>query len=510
MRILCFLFILFVGPIYPVLADEPLFLEAKTLVISQDSEGLARLLAAGKIKVNRSGDDGARLLHIAASVGDVGLARMLIENGASINAIETVNGWTPLMISIYYGNRELVSYLLTLNPNLVTLGKDKSTAYSLARFSSMEDLVYRPQSKFKKLSERELKSRLFKAQQAGDEELVRELQGAIRGQTPELSSSQQRKLDKLLLKAAEAGDARLVSELLSKNADPSYRSSAGWSALHYAAARVDTSLFKLLANKSPRALSENYQGNALKIPLSVAVLVGGHVDLSIPSSRILEFFDVMVSMGVDLDRQFGKKANHELAGEFGYRGVVQNRFTHPPFEIEMPAIRLKQRMSKSDWKEVQRTLKRLGLYKASIDGISGSGTKRAVYAYFVPFFENFNKQVVQSCAVARSSATTGVNFSNKGNRAGGVKWTSDGRSFYRHGYRCTKTNKSQKDAYYLYFNDRLIVSQHWNDKTHIEQRSIYDENSKLAFIVDLRREWRNYGGLPFAKNGAYTKWGDAL
>ena len=62
-------------------------------------------------------DDGQSLLHIAASEGKLGIAKLIVEKGGDVNAKDS-DGAAPLSDASFNGRAEVVKYLISLGANI--------------------------------------------------------------------------------------------------------------------------------------------------------------------------------------------------------------------------------------------------------------------------------------------------------------------------------------------------------------------------------------------------------
>jgi len=69
-------------------------------------------------------------LHVAAREGDLQMARVLIQNGANINAQDT-RGWTPLHEACFWSQKELVKLLKESGADLRIMNKEGKTPQDL-------------------------------------------------------------------------------------------------------------------------------------------------------------------------------------------------------------------------------------------------------------------------------------------------------------------------------------------------------------------------------------------
>jgi hypothetical protein len=81
-------------------------------VNSNDIQGVSFFSKAGGVLVNQKNIGGATALHIASREGFYEIAKILIENGADVNAIDN-EGWTPLMRANINGHHEVVALLVS-------------------------------------------------------------------------------------------------------------------------------------------------------------------------------------------------------------------------------------------------------------------------------------------------------------------------------------------------------------------------------------------------------------
>lgn len=79
-------------------------------------------------------------LHIAAFNGNVGIAKLLIENGADINATMAC-GDTPLMVSVLHHRKDLIVFLLERSADVNAVNYDYNTALTFAIRTGDEDVM---------------------------------------------------------------------------------------------------------------------------------------------------------------------------------------------------------------------------------------------------------------------------------------------------------------------------------------------------------------------------------
>ena len=81
-------------------------------------------------------DKGVRLLHVAAGIGRFDFLRLLIKKGADPNAVEEVNGFTPLLCAIDMGLADAALMLLqgmpSVDVNVRAPSRGDATALMLA------------------------------------------------------------------------------------------------------------------------------------------------------------------------------------------------------------------------------------------------------------------------------------------------------------------------------------------------------------------------------------------
>lgn len=80
-------------------------------VVSHDIQGVIFFSKSGKALINKKNYGGATALHLAARSNQIEIAKILIDNGARIDATDNEK-WTPLMRATLAGNPEMVKLLL--------------------------------------------------------------------------------------------------------------------------------------------------------------------------------------------------------------------------------------------------------------------------------------------------------------------------------------------------------------------------------------------------------------
>ncbi len=81
-------------------------------VTNNDIDGVRFFSKSSAAVINQKNFGGATALHLAARQGNLEMARILVENGADVNAID-LEGWTPLMRAAFFQNDEIVDLLLS-------------------------------------------------------------------------------------------------------------------------------------------------------------------------------------------------------------------------------------------------------------------------------------------------------------------------------------------------------------------------------------------------------------
>jgi hypothetical protein len=109
-------------------------------VASNDVNGVKFFAKAGPASINQKNFGGATALHIAAREGNLEIAKILIENGANVNAADN-EGWTPLMRSSLAANRDIVELLLSKNAQAELLNSSKESAIFHAASSDCNDCL---------------------------------------------------------------------------------------------------------------------------------------------------------------------------------------------------------------------------------------------------------------------------------------------------------------------------------------------------------------------------------
>lgn len=93
-----------------------------------------------KLDVNTRGEEAETLLHMAVTRGAAGDVKLLLQNGAEVNAVTDV-GVSPLHRAIYNGDEQIVVHLLEAGANPEMKDKWGNSAVSLAAKSANVNLL---------------------------------------------------------------------------------------------------------------------------------------------------------------------------------------------------------------------------------------------------------------------------------------------------------------------------------------------------------------------------------
>lgn len=95
-------------------------------VVSEDTETVKDMLRKCPYLINEKNAEGLTALHYACDRGYIDIAKMLVENGASVN-VEDPCGDTPLHMAAYSEQMEVIDYLLTVGANINKKNEDGLT-----------------------------------------------------------------------------------------------------------------------------------------------------------------------------------------------------------------------------------------------------------------------------------------------------------------------------------------------------------------------------------------------
>lgn len=156
-----FLVILFLCSLISALLIQGKIIKAQIInnIISEDGDGILGISSlmnatinndvdavnffsksGGFITVNQKNIGGATALHIATRNGNIEIAKILIENGANVNATDN-EGWTPLMRATMSGNPGLVEMLLNHGADAIKTNSIGETAIVNAATSGCNECL---------------------------------------------------------------------------------------------------------------------------------------------------------------------------------------------------------------------------------------------------------------------------------------------------------------------------------------------------------------------------------
>ena len=119
------------APLAPQKAEEELI----AAIDADNIDEIKRVLKVPGIQSNVRGRYGKTALMVAADVGDEEAVELCLQNKAEINAADTDNGRTALMMAALWGHKNIVMKLLHAGADkAMKTYNPKSTAETLARF----------------------------------------------------------------------------------------------------------------------------------------------------------------------------------------------------------------------------------------------------------------------------------------------------------------------------------------------------------------------------------------
>lgn len=261
--------------------DQPVFLprsrkrnNIQSAKRAEDLKDLKIFLKKNPGLVNSRDTNGLTMLHYAAYAGDMGSVRLLMENGADLNAKVKGSGWTPFFLASLGGHTEMVTWFIGNGiPLEMKDGKGRSAVHITAQ-QDHKELV-------------ELLLRYGIGIHAQDKA----------GMTP-------------LHSASLSGRQDTASLLIAKGADINSRDFAGQTPLHLAAFGGNTRLIELL---TARGAEIDGRDNTGETALHMAAF-GGHQDV----------VEMLVENGAKSDnKNIHGESPEKMAAKAGHPRIVK-------------------------------------------------------------------------------------------------------------------------------------------------------------------------------------------
>lgn len=111
-------------------------------VQARDAARVQQALTQQPAQVNAVTDGGITPLHLAASINDVEIMKLLIARGAQVNAATTKQRYTPLHWAAYVNARGAAQLLITHKANVGAQSKNNRTPLALAVQRGARDVVW--------------------------------------------------------------------------------------------------------------------------------------------------------------------------------------------------------------------------------------------------------------------------------------------------------------------------------------------------------------------------------
>lgn len=257
--------------VYRDVPREPVIIKRVTVLVGKDLDDL-------KDKINGERKATVTPLHKAAGAGDLVKVRKLIEEGAAVNARDTLLE-TPLHYAARFGWTEIVEALVQAGADVKAVSSEGQTPLHLAAAGGFADIA---ELLVKKGAEVDAANRNHETPlalaAAGGHDIVVSL--LLRnGANPNLSDSTLGRSP--LLDAVNRDFEAIATELIEFSADVNRPDGTGQTPLHLAVRKGNEAMIELLIDAGSDVNIRNNNGDT---PLHIATLAGNLV----ASERILE------------------------------------------------------------------------------------------------------------------------------------------------------------------------------------------------------------------------------
>ena len=92
-------------------------------------------------EIEAGGGNNSTALHFAAWKGKVAVAAQLLQAGASVSAVDNVDGSTPMHLAAYIGKSSIANLLLQANARPTAVDKNGDTPAQSAKHQGYGDLA---------------------------------------------------------------------------------------------------------------------------------------------------------------------------------------------------------------------------------------------------------------------------------------------------------------------------------------------------------------------------------
>jgi len=159
-------------------------------VINNDLRGVKFFSRPGRAVINQRNIGGATALHLASRIGNIEIAKALIESGSDIN-IQDNEGWTPLMRAVSFSNFNISQILLSNGARIDKVNDNKESAIIIATKSSCLkclDGIFKTAFVNSFFSKSLLKNEISKSFVIAQSRNNQEIQGFLEGRLDHLNS----------------------------------------------------------------------------------------------------------------------------------------------------------------------------------------------------------------------------------------------------------------------------------------------------------------------------------